>query len=202
MSARLDAGVAELRPAARSQARGLATLGRRAPAHRDRARLLQDPKLLILDEPTSVLTPQEADQLFVVLERLQGRRPRDPLHQPQARRGEAALRHRHDPARRQDGRDLRSAGGDRGLAGAHDGRRRDQGSEGRRRPRKTTVPRLVVNDLCLEPDDPHGVRLNDISLRAAAAAKSWASPASPATARTNCSPRCPASGCARIPAPS
>jgi general nucleoside transport system ATP-binding protein len=32
--------------------------------------LLQDPKLLILDEPTSVLTPQEADQLFITLERL------------------------------------------------------------------------------------------------------------------------------------
>ncbi|HZT52203.1 MAG TPA: ABC transporter ATP-binding protein [Stellaceae bacterium] len=32
--------------------------------------LLQDPKLLILDEPTSVLTPQEADLLFETLERL------------------------------------------------------------------------------------------------------------------------------------
>ena len=32
--------------------------------------LMQNPKLLILDEPTAVLTPQEADQLFVVLERL------------------------------------------------------------------------------------------------------------------------------------
>ena len=32
--------------------------------------LLQDPKLLILDEPTSVLTPQEVDQLFVTLNRL------------------------------------------------------------------------------------------------------------------------------------
>lgn len=32
--------------------------------------LLQNPKLLILDEPTSVLTPQEADQLFVTLEAL------------------------------------------------------------------------------------------------------------------------------------
>jgi general nucleoside transport system ATP-binding protein len=32
--------------------------------------LLQDPKLLILDEPTSVLTPQEADQLFATLGKL------------------------------------------------------------------------------------------------------------------------------------
>ena len=32
--------------------------------------LLQEPKLIIMDEPTSVLTPQEADDLFVVLKRL------------------------------------------------------------------------------------------------------------------------------------
>jgi len=32
--------------------------------------LLQDPKLLIMDEPTSVLTPQEADRLFETLRRL------------------------------------------------------------------------------------------------------------------------------------
>ena len=32
--------------------------------------LLQDPKLIILDEPTSVLTPQEADALFETLRRL------------------------------------------------------------------------------------------------------------------------------------
>jgi simple sugar transport system ATP-binding protein len=29
--------------------------------------------------------------------------------------------------------------------------------------RKTTAPRLVVNDLSMEPDDPHGVRLKHIS---------------------------------------
>ena len=34
--------------------------------------LMQNPKLLILDEPTAVLTPQEADQLFAVLGRLKG----------------------------------------------------------------------------------------------------------------------------------
>ncbi len=34
--------------------------------------LLQEPDLIILDEPTSVLTPQEADRLFETLERLKG----------------------------------------------------------------------------------------------------------------------------------
>ncbi len=34
--------------------------------------LLQQPELIILDEPTSVLTPQEADRLFETLERLRG----------------------------------------------------------------------------------------------------------------------------------
>jgi simple sugar transport system ATP-binding protein len=32
--------------------------------------LLQEPRLLIMDEPTAVLTPQEAEQLFVTLDRL------------------------------------------------------------------------------------------------------------------------------------
>ncbi|MGF1659145.1 MAG: ABC transporter ATP-binding protein [Rubrimonas sp.] len=34
--------------------------------------LLQDPRLLIMDEPTSVLTPQEAEALFAILRRLSG----------------------------------------------------------------------------------------------------------------------------------
>ena len=34
--------------------------------------LMQDPQLLILDEPTSVLTPGEADRLFDVLDRIKG----------------------------------------------------------------------------------------------------------------------------------
>jgi ABC-type uncharacterized transport system ATPase subunit len=51
--------------------------------------LLQEPQLLIMDEPTSVLTPQEADQLFVTLERLASEGLRCHLHQPPPRRGEA-----------------------------------------------------------------------------------------------------------------
>ena len=51
----------------------------------------------------------------------------------------------------------------------------------------------VVNDLTLAPDDPHGVRLERHLVRGRAA-RSSASPASPATARTSCSPRCRANG--------
>ncbi len=36
--------------------------------------LLQSPKLLIMDEPTSVLTPQEVERLFETLRQLRGRR--------------------------------------------------------------------------------------------------------------------------------
>ena len=128
------AGVEDLWPAARSQTRGLAIVRRRAPAHRDRPRA---------DAGSEIPDPGRADGgadaagSRPALHRAgaaQGRRPRHPLHQPQARGGEAALRHRNDPARRQEGRDLQSQARDRRLARAHDGRRRDQGSEGGGRP--------------------------------------------------------------------
>jgi general nucleoside transport system ATP-binding protein len=125
--------------------------------------LMQNPKFLILDEPTAVLTPQEADQLFVVLERLkaEGRAILYISHKleevkrlcdtatilrggkkvatcnPQAETA-ASL------ARMMVGADIKEV---KAPAG-----------------RKTTVPRLVVNDLSMEPDDPHGVRLQQISL--------------------------------------
>ena len=44
--------------------------------------LLQNPKLIILDEPTSVLTPQEADRLFETLNKLESRGALGPLYQP------------------------------------------------------------------------------------------------------------------------
>jgi general nucleoside transport system ATP-binding protein len=125
--------------------------------------LMQNPKFLILDEPTAVLTPQEADQLFVVLDRLkaEGRAILYISHKleevkrlcdtatilrggkkvatcnPQAETA-ASL------ARMMVGADIKEV---KAATGRH-----------------VTVPRLVVNDLSLEPDDPHGVSLQHISL--------------------------------------
>jgi ABC-type uncharacterized transport system ATPase subunit len=125
--------------------------------------LMQNPKFLILDEPTAVLTPQEADQLFIVLDRLkaEGRAILYISHKleevkrlcdtatilrggkkiatcnPQAETA-ASL------ARMMVGTDIKQVNAAAG--------------------RQTTVPRLVVNDLSLEPDNPHGVRLKRISL--------------------------------------
>jgi ABC-type uncharacterized transport system ATPase subunit len=125
--------------------------------------LMQDPKFLILDEPTAVLTPQEADQLFVVLERLksEGRAILYISHKLEEvkrlcdiatilRMGKkvATCNPRIETAaslaRMMVGADIKEV---KAAAG-----------------RQTTVPRLVVNDLWLEPDDPHGIRLEHVSL--------------------------------------
>ena len=125
--------------------------------------LMQNPKLLILDEPTAVLTPQEADQLFVVLERLKSE-------------GRAVLyiSHKLDEVKRLcdtatilrggkkietcDPRKETAASMARMMVGA------DIGEVKAASGRDTGVPRLVINDLSLEPDDPHGVHLKSMSL--------------------------------------
>jgi ABC-type uncharacterized transport system ATPase subunit len=125
--------------------------------------LMQNPKFLILDEPTAVLTPQEADQLFIVLERLKAE-------------GRAILyiSHKLEEVKRlcdtatilRGGKKIATcnpkaetaASLARMMVGAEI--KQVKASAGRR----TTVPRLVVVDLSLEPDDPHGVRLQHISL--------------------------------------
>ncbi len=125
--------------------------------------LMQNPKLLILDEPTAVLTPQEADQLFVVLERLKNE-------------GRAVLyiSHKLDEVKRLcdtatilrggkkvetcDPRKETAASMARMMVGA------DIGEVKAASGRKPGVPRLVIRDLSLEPDDPHGVRLKSMSL--------------------------------------
>jgi len=154
--------------------------------------LMQNPKFLILDEPTAVLTPQEADQLFVVLDRLkaEGRAILYISHKLEEvkrlcdtatilRGGKKIstcnpqLETAASLARMMVGADIREV---RAAAG-----------------RQTTVPRLVVNDLSLEPDDPHGVRLEHISLELKGG-EILASPVSPATARMSFSQHFRASG--------
>ena len=125
--------------------------------------LMQNPKFLILDEPTAVLTPQEADQLFIVLERLKAE-------------GRAILyiSHKLEEVKRlcdtatilRGGKKIATcnpkaetaASLARMMVGAEI--KEVKAAAGR----KTTVPRLAVIDLSLEPDDPHGVRLQHISL--------------------------------------
>src|SRR2546423_4030032 len=124
--------------------------------------LMQNPKFLILDEPTAVLTPQEADQLFTVLDRLKAE-------------GRAILyiSHKLEEVKRlcdtatilRGGKKVATCNPKAETASSL--ARMMVGGEIKqvRAPanRQITVPRLVVNDLSLEPDDPHGVRLAHIS---------------------------------------
>src|SRR5579863_6368533 len=125
--------------------------------------LMQNPKFLILDEPTAVLTPQEADQLFVVLERLK--------HE-----GRAILyiSHKLDEVKRLcdtatilrsgkkvatcDPRQETAASLARMMVGTEVGEVKAMTERGVRQ------PRLLIRHLSLEPDDPHGTRLADLSL--------------------------------------
>lgn len=124
--------------------------------------LLQKPKLLIMDEPTSVLTPQEVEKLFETLRRLsaEGCSILYISHKLQEITSlcETATILRGgkvvgvvDPrketprsmARLMIGADVRSPS------------RRESGSRG--------APRLVVDGLDLPTDDPHGVALRNIA---------------------------------------
>ena len=125
--------------------------------------LMQNPKFLILDEPTAVLTPQEADQLFIVLERLKAE-------------GRAILyiSHKLEEVKRlcdtatilRGGRKVATCNPKKETASSL--ARMMVGTEIKEvkvaAGRRTTVPRLVVNDLSLASEEPHGVRLDHISL--------------------------------------
>ena len=66
--------------------------------------LYRGAKIIILDEPTAVLVPQEVDALFANLRELKARGPHAHLHLPQARRGARDRRRHHRHAPRHDRR--------------------------------------------------------------------------------------------------
>jgi general nucleoside transport system ATP-binding protein len=124
--------------------------------------LMQNPKLLILDEPTAVLTPQEADQLFIVLERLksEGRAILYISHKlEEVKRlcDTATILRLGKKVATCNPRQETAASLARMMVGAEIG-------EVKATRHAASVPRLVIHKLSLEPDDPHGTRLKDISL--------------------------------------
>jgi ABC-type uncharacterized transport system ATPase subunit len=63
--------------------------------------LYRGARILILDEPTAVLTPQESEALFDTLAQMVAAGPVGDLHQPQAARGAARVAPHRGAARRQ-----------------------------------------------------------------------------------------------------
>lgn len=124
--------------------------------------LIQNPRLLILDEPTSVLTPQEVEQLFTTLEALKAE-GRSVLY----------ISHKLDEVRRLCDRATILRGGK--VVAACDPRAETAASLARLMVGTDVAPlkvvthaagplRLEVNQLSLPAADSHGVTLDRISL--------------------------------------
>ena len=129
--------------------------------------LLQDPKLLILDEPTSVLTPQEAEQLFRTLRvlRKEGRAIlyiSHKLEEVRALCDTATILRGGKVIATCDPRAETAHSLARMMVGGEVGVVRSDASK------KVGQPRLIVRNLSLAPDDPHGVKLDNISFELAA----------------------------------
>jgi general nucleoside transport system ATP-binding protein len=124
--------------------------------------LMQSPKLLILDEPTAVLTPQEADQLFIVLERLkaEGRALLYISHKLEEVKRlcdtATVLRLGKKVATCDPRRETAASLARMMVGGAIGEVKMKRGAAG--------ATRLKIDQLSLLPDDPHGVRLDKISL--------------------------------------
>jgi general nucleoside transport system ATP-binding protein len=125
--------------------------------------LMQEPKLLIMDEPTSVLTPQEVERLFAVLRRLadEGCSVLYISHklgeimalcQRATVLRQGAVTAQCDPRHETSASLARMMVGSEVLAVKRPAEHRG-GAEA-----------LAVRDLAIEPDDPFGTRLDHISL--------------------------------------
>ena len=130
--------------------------------------LYEEAKVVILDEPTAVLTPDEADTLFETLRDIVADGPHGDLHLAQASRGEGSIRPSDGAARRQGSRDglhcrrepavdRLADGGSRARNGAAPARRR-----WRRRPRahRRGAPR------CERPRAHDACRMSTLTVRA------------------------------------
>ena len=153
--------------------------------------LLTHPKLLILDEPTSVLTPQADGAAVRHPAQAGGRGLLDPLHQPQARRGarRSATVARCCAAGASPASWTRAPRATAALSRADAGR----GTRPRRRraPRVRASVALEVRSLSLAAaPSGFGVALRGHRRSPCARARSSGSPASPATVRPSCWPRC------------
>jgi len=126
--------------------------------------LMQDPKLLILDEPTSVLTPQEAENLFATLGKVsaEGRAVLYISHKLEEVRRickAATVLRQGRVVARCDPQEESAASLARMMVGAEVGAVRHD----------ATAPkgaiRLSVSSLSLSPTEAHGVALRSVSLR-------------------------------------
>ena len=130
--------------------------------------LYRDASILILDEPTAVLTPQEADVLFATLRAMAEMGSHGDLHLAQAARGEGRRRPRDRAPRRAHDRDgcdrRRHASLARGADGGTRAGRRRASTDGPT-PRREAI--LETSGLCA--DDERGrAALKNVSLVARA----------------------------------
>ncbi len=129
--------------------------------------LMQDPQLLILDEPTSVLTPQECDGLFATLRTIrgEGRAVLYISHKLEEVRGlceAATILRLGRVVARCDPRAETAGSLARMMVGSNVGEVRRARAEGR------APVRLRVDNLSLASDDPQGTSLRSVSLEVGA----------------------------------
>ncbi len=155
--------------------------------------LYRGARILVLDEPTAVLTAQEVTELMGVHPAPQGGRHRDRLHQPQAQRGARGGRPDHRAA-------PRPPDGHRAARGRH----RAEPGPARRRPRRAAgrrqggveVGRAAAATSTTSTSATTGSCRRSTGCRCRCApVRSSPSPASTATASRSWSRRSPGCGC-------